>query len=135
LLADSALDALTNETIATHFAQLGRLDPDKEARALVPPDRERRLAMKSTNDPVTVFDDILLLACSEWVNDRVRLVSMIAGILVTFRSPVTKHVPVLAGLLTGLWELWRKRTYAEKWDFDPTKLLSTLIRAPIFAFG
>lgn len=134
LLSDSALDALSDTAIAERFPQIGRWDAGREARALVRPDLERLLALKSSVDPVTLFDDILLLACSEWVNDRVRTVSMIAGTLVTFRSPVTKHVPALAGLLSGLWDLWRKGTYVESFTWDPTGLLSTVIRAFIFGF-
>jgi hypothetical protein len=46
-------------------------------------------------------------------------VSLIAGLLATFRSPVTKHVPVLSELLAGLWDLWRNRTYADYWNSSP----------------
>ena len=59
-----------------------------------------------------MFDDCCCSRCSEWVNDRAPVVSTVAGILATFRSPVTKHVPSLNGLLGGLWDLWRNRTYA-----------------------
>ena len=133
LLPDSSLDALTDESVAAHFPQIGRLEVDKEARALVRPDLERLLALKSAVEPEAMFDDLLLLACSDWVNDRVRIVSMIAGILVTFRSPVTRHVPVLSGLLSGLWDLWRNRTFEESFRGDPTfGIVSSLLRAGVF---
>ncbi|HEU4694465.1 MAG TPA: DUF6603 domain-containing protein [Vicinamibacterales bacterium] len=121
--ADINLDRVTDADIAARFPQVGPLEVSKEARALVRPDIERLFAIKQAASPAAVFDDLLLLACSEWVNERARTVSMIAGILVTFRSPVTKHVPVLAGLLGGLWDLWRNRTSAESWP-DPTGLVS-----------
>ena len=58
---------------------------------------------------------------------------MICGILVTFRSPVTKHVPVLAGLMGGLWDLWRNRTLADQVGEHPVDiLLSTMGRSAIF---
>ncbi|HEY9463910.1 MAG TPA: DUF6603 domain-containing protein [Vicinamibacterales bacterium] len=134
LLTDDELDALTNAQIAERFPQIGRWDADKEARALIRPDIERLLSLKSSVDPVSLFDDLLLLATSDLVNDRARIVSMIAGIVVTFRSPVTKHVPVLAGLLGGLWDLWRNHTLAEQVGDSPVDvLLSTMARAPIFA--
>ena len=114
LLPDSALDALTDAEILERFPQIGRWDAGKEARALIRGDIERLLALKSSVDKTALFDDLLLLACSEWVNDRARIVTMICGILVTFRSPVTKHVPVLAGLMGGLWDLWRNRTLADQ---------------------
>ena len=122
---------MTDADIAARLSQLGPLDVGKEARALVRPDLERLFAINQSATPAAVFDDLLLLACSEWVNERSRIVSMIAGILVTFRSPVTKHVPVLAGLLGGLWDLWRNRTSADSWP-DPTGLLSLPPRAVRF---
>ena len=133
LLPDSALDALTDADILARFPQIGRWDAGKEARALIRGDIERLLALKSSVDKTVLFDDLLLLACSEWVNDRARIVTMVCGILATFRSPVTKHVPVLAGLMGGLWDLWRNRTLAEQVGDNPVDiLLSTMARAPIF---
>jgi len=134
LLTDSALDAVTDADIAARFAQLGRLKVGKEARALIRPDLERLLASHQTSDsPAATFDDMLLLACSEWVNDRSRPVSLIAGILVTFRSPITKHVPFMSGLLSGLWDLWRNRTGAEALGPNPVfALLSVIPRTWFF---
>jgi hypothetical protein len=135
LLSDSEIDALP-DTIDERFPQLGRWNAGKEARALLRPDLVRLMAMKSAADPATVLDDVLLLACSEWVNDRVRWLSVTAGILATFRSPVTKHVPAVAGLLSGLWDLWRNRTLAEGTENDPLVLapLTAMGRALIFGF-
>ena len=129
LLPDSALDALTDAEILERFPQIGRWDAGKEARALIRGDIERLLALKSSVDKTALFDDLLLLACSEWVNDRARIVTLICGILATFRSPVTKHVPVLAGLMGGLWDLWRNRTLADQVGEHPVDiLLSTMGR-------
>ncbi len=47
------------------FPQIGRWDAGKEARALVRGDIERLLALKSSVDKTALFDDLLLLACSE----------------------------------------------------------------------
>lgn len=133
LLTDSELDALTGAAIAARFPQVGRWDIEKEARALVRPDLERLLALKSATNPLSLFDDLLLLACSDWVNDRSRLVSMIAGILVTFRSPITKQVPVLSGLLSGLWDSWRNHTNVESFKDQPfAGLLVIIPRAVVF---
>jgi Family of unknown function (DUF6603) len=133
LLPDSALDALTDAEILERFPQIGRWDAGKEARALVHGDIERLLALKSSVDKTALFDDLLLLACSEWVNNRARIVTMVCGILVTFRSPVTKHVPALAGLMGGLWDLWRNRTLADQVGENPVDiLLSTMGRSAIF---
>src|SRR5215204_2706647 len=132
-LPDSALDALTDADILERFPQIGRWDAGKEARALIRGDIERLLALKSSVDKTALFDDLLLLACSEWVNDRARIVTMICGILATFRSPVTKHVPALSGLIGGLWDLWRNRTLAEQVGEHPVDiLLSTMGRSAIF---
>ena len=82
-------------------------------------------------DPAARFDDILLTACSDWVNEYSRRVSTIAGLLATFRAPVTKHVPVLAHLMGGLWSLWRDRTEAELWQQVTTpSWLAGLIGVP-----
>jgi hypothetical protein len=119
LLPDENLDAVTNDQVAALLSQTGRLNADKEARALVRPDLERLLAFKqSLATPEAMFDDLLLLACSEWVYERNAIISTIAGVIATFRSPVTKHVPILRVLLGGLWDLWRNRTYAEYWTKD-----------------
>jgi len=116
LLPDENLDAVTDQQVAALLAQVGRLDTRKEARALVRPDLERLLAFKqSLATPEAMFDDLLLLACSEWVYERNSVISTIAGVIATFRSPVTKHVPLLRVLLGGLWDLWRNRTYADEW--------------------
>jgi hypothetical protein len=135
LLSDSEIDALP-DSVDERFPQLGRWNAGKEARALVRPDLERLLAMKSAADPATVLDDLLLLACSEWVNDRARWLSLVAGVLATFRSPVTRHVPALAGLLSGLWDLWRNRTFAEQTEDDPLYAAHVSVggRALIFVF-
>ena len=138
-LPDEDLDAVTSEAIAALLPAVGRLDVDREARALVRPDLERMLAFhQSLADPAAVIDDLLLLGCSEWVNERARLVTIVAGILVTFRSPVTKHVPVTARLLSGLWDLWRNRTLAETFTngslpASVAGLLSAIPRAAVFA--
>ena len=107
-------DAVTAAEIAALLPAISRLDVDKETRALVRPDLERLLTIhQSIGNPTAVFDDLLLLACSELVHQRTPLVSTAVGILATFRSPVTKHVPILAGLLSGLWDLWCMRTLAD----------------------
>ena len=116
LLPDANLDAVTNDQVAALFPHVGRLNADKEARALIRPDLERLLAFhQSLDTPAAMFDDLLLLACSEWVYERNIVVSTIAGVIATFRSPVTKHVPILQVLLGGLWDLWRNGTFAEHW--------------------
>ena len=106
LLPDENLDAVTDAEIAALLSHVGRLNTGKEARALVRPDLERLLALRqSLATPEAMFDDLLFLACSEWVYERYPLVITISGILATFRSPVTKHVPILRVLLGGLWNL------------------------------
>jgi len=47
------------------------------------------------------------------------ILGTIAGVLATFRAPITKHVPVLSHLLGGLWSLWREHTHAERWHGSP----------------
>ncbi len=128
-LSDAELDALTPAAVAALASSVGRLDIGKEARALVRPDLERLLAFhQSLADPSTLVDDLLLLGCSEWINERARLLTVICGVLVTFRSPVTKHVPVLSGLLSSLWDLWRHRTRAEIFtDQGPPLVLAGLL--------
>src|SRR6185503_10501315 len=89
----------------------------REARAVVRPDLERMLLYhQSITDPSARIDDILLLGCSDWVYERTRVVSTIAGILATFRAPVTRHVPILENLMSGVWELWRDHTDADHWN-------------------
>jgi len=113
---DAQLDAITEAQLAALAGRIGKFDVTKEARALVRPDLERLMNLDSAaSDRAAFFDDVLLVACSDWVTERNRLVSMIAGLLATFRSPITRHVPVLAGLLGGLWDLWRSRTNVEAW--------------------
>lgn len=120
-LKDTQLDAITEVQIAAWVNHIGKFDVGKEARELIRPDLERIMNLDTAAaDSAAFLDDILLLACSDWVNERSRAVSMIAGLLVTFRSPITKHVPVLAGLLGGLWDIWRHRTNMEYWT--PTAL-------------
>src|SRR4029079_11344120 len=45
--------------------------------------------------------------------------SLIAGLLAALRGPITKHVPVLSGLLAGLWDVWRNHTHAEHFGQGP----------------
>jgi hypothetical protein len=113
---DPALDAVTDQEIAALQHVIGPWSAQAEARALVRADVERLFDLhKASRDPISraaFFDDALLLACSEWVNERASGLSTIAGLLATFRAPLTKRVPVLGGLLAGLWQRWRDKTYA-----------------------
>lgn len=139
ILPDAQLDALDATDIAALTPAVGPLNIDKEARALVRPDLERLLAFQqSLADPATLVDDVLLLGCSEWVSERARLLATICGVLATFRRPMTRHVPVLAELLSGLWDLWRNHTGAKSYVVDNfaaplAGLLSILPRAFPFA--
>jgi hypothetical protein len=129
LLTDAQLDAVDAAAVTALAPAVGPLRVDREARALVRPDLERLLAFhQSLADPATLVDDVLLLGCSQWVNERARLITVLCGVLVTFRSPVTKHVPLVAGLLAGLWDLWRNRTRAEIFtDQAPPLLVAGLL--------
>ena len=114
---DAVLDAVPQADVDARIRELGKLDLAREARAMVRPDLERLLLYhQSLPDPAARLDDILLTACSDWVNEYSGLVSTVAGLLATFRAPVTKHVPVLSHLMGGLWSLWRDRTDAETWN-------------------
>jgi hypothetical protein len=138
LLPDEDLDAISDAQVAELASRVGPLNADREARALIRPDLERLLAFReSLSAPAAMFDDLLLLACAEWVFERTPVVSTIAGVLATFRSPVTRHVPILRALLGGLWDLWRNRTYADHWTRDAGSpaiagLLSLPPRAVVF---
>ena len=115
-MTDAQLDAITEPQIAALANRIGKFEIAKEARALVRPDLERMMNLDSAAaDRAAFFDDVLLIACSDWVNERNGLVSLIAGLLATFRSPITRHFPVLAGLLGGLWDRWRFGTNPEYW--------------------
>ena len=114
---DAVLDAVPQADVDARIRELGKLDLAREARAMVRPDLERLLLYhQSMPDPAASLDDILLTACSDWVREYSGRVSTIAGLLATFRAPVTKHVPVLSRLLGGLWSLWRDGTDAETWN-------------------
>ena len=108
---DAVLDAVPQAEVDARIRELGKLDLAREARAMVRPDLERLLLYhQSLPDPAARLDDILLTACSDWVDEYSGMVSTVAGLLATFRAPVTKHVPVLSHLMEGLWSLWRDRT-------------------------
>src|SRR6185503_16982933 len=87
---------------------------------------------QSFDDPSTSVDDILLLACSDWVNERQRVVSLAAGLLAALRSPITKHVPLLSGVMSGLWDVWRKHTHVE--DFGQGPILGVASGVPRLFF-
>ena len=129
LKSDAELDAITAEQIAALVVSVGKLDVEKEARALVRPDLERLLTLHQSVDPAVLFDDLLLLASSSWVYERSALISTIAGVLATLRSPITRHVPALRDLLSGIWDLWRNRTAADYW----TKITGSPVVAALFA--
>jgi hypothetical protein len=115
-MTDAQLDAITEPQIAALANHIGKFEIAKEARALVRPDLERMMNLDTAaTDRAAFFDDVLLIACSDWVNERNGFVSLIAGLLATFRSPITRHFPVLAGLLGGLWDRWRFGTNPEFW--------------------
>ena len=133
---------MTSADIAGLSDRLGRLDVDREARLIVRPDLERLLDIDaSAVDRAAFIDDALLIACSPWVRERNSVIATVAGILATFRAPVTKQAPVLATLLAGLWDRWRNRTYADFWmkglgsiPLGLGGLLSAPPRAAVFGF-
>lgn len=139
--SDAVLDAVPQSEVDARIRELGKLDLAREARAMVRPDLERLLLYhQSLPDPAARIDDILLTACSDWVNEYSSRVSTVAGLLATFRAPITKHVPVLSNLLGGLWSLWRDKTDAETWQQVTTPswlagLLGVPPRAARFAVG
>jgi hypothetical protein len=141
---DTELDAIQSAEIAALADRVGPLDVDKEARAVVRPDLARLLDIDAaTVDRAAFLDDALLIACSPWVyeSESHHIIATVAGILATFRAPVTKQTPVLATLLAGLWDRWRNRTSADFWmkglgsiPLGVGGLLSAPPRAVIFAF-
>lgn len=115
-VSDEELDGITEAEIEALKDRIGKFKVLDEARALVRPDLERLMNLDAAaGDPVAFLDDALLIGCSEWVNERCRIVSMIAGLLATFRAPLIKHVPVLSGVLEGVWDRWRNQTGASFW--------------------
>jgi hypothetical protein len=134
LKTDAELDAISDSAaLATVAARVGNFDIPKETRAIVRPDLERMFTYQQSIDhPATSIDDILLLACSPWVADRQPTLSSVIGILAALRSPITKHVPVLSGVIATLWDTWRNRTHAE--DFGQGPLLGAVSGIPRVLF-
>ena len=67
---DAVLDAVPQADVDARIRELGKLDLAREARAMVRPDLERLLLYhQSLPDPAARLDDILLTACSDWVNE------------------------------------------------------------------
>ena len=134
-MSGAELDALDDASVAAVVGtRVGKLDIAKEARALVRPDLERMFTYhRSIDNPATSVDDILLLACSDFVADRQPFVSLAAGLLAALRAPITKHVPVLSGVLSGLWDVWRNHTHVEHFGQGPLLgVLSGIPRALFF---
>ena len=134
LKTDAELDALSNnDALAAVATRVGNFDIPKETRAVVRPDLERMFTyQQSIDNAATSFDDILLLACSPWVYERQPTLSKVIGILAALRSPITKHVPVLSGVISTLWDTWRNRTHAK--DFGQGPLLGPLSGVPRLFF-